>query len=322
MKKITEKQLKESVSLLSTYMNTMEAYAPGTAPVPGSQTTGAWDSVKNFFGNRPAAIAAQPSAPAKPAAPVTGQPPAAGATLPDGSVSSGDAALDARLAAGVTAQPTPATNTGSQLGNSQFAQTYKESTQFTNTVDELKYYSQILAEAEQSLFHPGDSLAPDWTGRQKDTMDISGNARANQRKPTGSGSTKISPFPADTSRGPGSDASSHDMDSLGIKTNTIDQLGDMPSVNQPTPITPDVNTAPIPTIPVKSMPKPDPIVKQAQQGLIQAGLLPRGSDDGIMGKQTQDAYAKYSKQYPTTMQEHVSFGQDPELTRILAITRH
>ena len=73
-------------------------------------------------------------------------------------------------------------------------------------------------------------------------------------------------------------------------------------------------------IPTKPAVKSDPVIKAAQQGLIAAGLLPTGADDGIMGPVTQKAYELFSKKYP--IREHVSFGNTPELARIITLSRH
>ena len=364
MKKITEEQLNKSVSSLYEYITTLEANAPGTAPVPGAGAPAAggqsgWDQFTSWAttpivgansaaaqGAKPlSTLSAPPAAPAvaqhaKPTARPASDPkvaalqtkliaagakinadgvmgpktteamkqfpqaagaaPAAGAILPNGSVSSGDAAIDARLAAGATA---PA---ATPLGQSNFAQQYAS--------ESMGHWRDVVSEQE-SPFRTGSTL---------NTMDLSGNARANQRKPTGDGDTRLLPFPAngdDTSIDPGTDATAA-AGGQGTALNQIQPLGDMPAVYDPAHIDPAVKPASFTSIQTNAPHvKPNPMVKQAQQGLIAAGLLPPGSDDGIMGPNTQAAYAKFSQQNPTTMNEHVTFGQDQELARIVNLSR-
>lgn len=225
-------------------------------------------------------------------------------------------------------------------------------TQFMNSINSLRSYMDILSEQE-SPFRTGSTL---------NTMDLSGNARTNQRKPVGAGGTKVNPYDATATKqpfsandippgtpekpdaapfsandipayppadkgaeiNPGTDATAA-PGGQGTSLNQIQPVGDMPQVQAPAPIVPAATPAPLTsiqtTVPHKPLPPANPMVKQAQQGMIAAGLLPPGSDDGIMGPKTQAAYAKFSQQNPTTMNEHVTFGQDQELARIVHLSR-
>ena len=233
MKKITEKQLKESVASLRSYMNTYEAYAPNTNPVATPTATSSasqpaekswWDSFMSPNNNRGtqanASQTASHSAPLKandiwhdtnqikafqqknglkvdgfigpqtmmalakqgiqppagfqmagkkaPTTPVAKAPAAAPSTS-TAPVSSGDPALDARIADNAAyfknrqtvAQPTTpaATQTAYNSAVTPTNLTYaKESKQFTNTIDEMRYYSEILAEAQLSELNVGKAM--------------------------------------------------------------------------------------------------------------------------------------------------------------------
>ena len=109
-----------------------------------------------------------PAAPTKTSKPAS-SPAAAPTTTSTAPVSSGDPALDARIADNAAyfknrqtvAQPTTPATTQTAYNSSVTPTnlTYaRESKQFTNTIDEMKYYSEILAEAQLSELNVGKAL--------------------------------------------------------------------------------------------------------------------------------------------------------------------
>lgn len=313
---------------------------------------------------------------------VGGAAPAAGTPLPNGTLSSGDAEIDKRMsdnaayfkmtpdqrkaadaeAAKKLSQSNPSMT--QQLtnylgkGNPNMNQ-QNESKTFTNTVDELKYYSQILSEAP---FTPGMvKTAANAIGKNfpkfKDTL--SGIKAGLQGKkytpqPIDPATGKFGSIPPETknafnitkasapSIGAGvgaagagaalshSDGSPEYSSGVEIPQGAeAEQLAKSAQLRADSAAKKlndliDQNTM----MPVKNRSNlPDPKVKEAQRILIQFGYLSKGSDDGIMGQHTREAQKQFKTAYNSSpqpvnpMQEHVSFGEMDSLARIIQLSR-
>ena len=326
--------------------------------------------------------------------------PATGTPLPNGTLSSGDAEIDKRMSdnaayfkmtpdqrkaadaeaakklsqsnPSLTQQLTNYLGSGTPNMNQQ-----NESKKFTNTVDEIKYYSQILEDTQIDEFKTYDSMRypptyPDAVkARELGRFNPEYGLNAKFAKPKTTPSVEI-PQGAEAEQLAKSvqaradaNASSANADyEQGMTDDDIRlafNAGKQPGYG-PTPDTTanPVNTAPFGTPMQKdaapynndpygivppatnfpssqsgnksapasaTAPKPDPKVKAAQQTLIQLGYLPKGSDDGIMGKQTREAQKQLQAAYNSSpqpvnpMQEHVSFGEMDSLARIIQLSR-
>lgn len=141
-----------------------------------------------------------------------------------------------------------------------------------------------------------------------DSMDITGQSRATQRKPTGQGGTKIMPF---------NTKSAHPAKPF--------SAADIPT--EPPTTAQGAHAA-------RAATKPDPAVVKLQKELIAKGYPLTA--DGIMGpdtKRAMDYENEFGSSYASTqnaelqklqqpMSEHVSFGNDETLTRIVDLINY
>jgi len=290
----------------------------------------------------------------------SGQAPVAGSQLPNGSLSSGDAALDARMADNAAyfkmtpeqrkaadaeaakklnqADPSMTQQITNYLGKGPSNMNQQnESKKFTNTVDELKYYSQILAETQLDEFKTYDSMRNPPTyadavkarelGRINPEYGLNAKFASSQKKPPHLDltnpvpNTPIPGGPTDDANKPVefpqsaaktfnpaqtsvADDEQAQIDQATAELNMPPVEDDMtsaaPATNFPSN-NPASKSAPSAAAPTPK-PTPNPKVKEAQQALIQFGYLPKGSDTGIMTKATRDAQKELQAAYNSSPQ--------------------